>query len=77
MVCSPARKMLKELSDTHLLCSPGCRARLWRSEVEAAVTEAGGKLGPLEERRRKRRTCRYPAILKERGVIPLMEKECC
>jgi hypothetical protein len=64
---SPLMGGMRNPSDTYLLSSTKCRARLWRSEVEAAVTEVEGKHGPLSEHRRKRRALRMPTNIERKG----------
>jgi hypothetical protein len=42
------------------LCSPKCRARIWRSEVEASINQSDYVAGNLEERRKNRKPCTCP-----------------
>jgi hypothetical protein len=40
--------------------SPKCRARVWRSEIEASLSETDKFTEKLEERRKARRPCQCP-----------------
>lgn len=40
--------------------SPKCRARIWRSEIEACINESDEMAAKLEERRKMRKSCHCP-----------------
>ena len=40
--------------------SPKCRARIWRSEIEAAISETDDFAARLQDRRNNRKPCECP-----------------
>lgn len=46
--------------------SPNCRARVWRSEIEAAGDLGDGMAQSLEKRRKNRKYCQCPPDMRLR-----------